>query len=208
MVSFSTMAVIDLIDAFASNDPVPGGGSASALAGAVGVSLLMMVAAMPKTKSGTPEETADLAEAEARLRPLRNQLTGLIDRDSEAYQAVVAAFKLPKATDEEKTARKDAIQTLTRRATEVPLETMRACRDALREAVVVAKNGTRNAASDVGVAVELLTAGLKGAALNIAINLSGLTDGSFVRHARAEREELERMAAAHALRARQLLDNV
>lgn len=206
MVSFSTMAVMDLIDAFASSDPVPGGGSASALAGAVGVSLLMMVAAMPKTKSGTPEETADLAEAEARLRPLRSQLTGLIDRDSDAYEAVVGAFKLPKATDEEKAARKDAIETATRRATEVPLETMRACRDALREAVVVAKNGTRNAASDVGVGLELLTAGLKGAALNVVINLGGLTDASFVTAARAEREELERTAAADALRARQLLD--
>jgi formiminotetrahydrofolate cyclodeaminase len=202
---FATMAVMDLIDAFASNEPVPGGGSASALAGAVGTALLMMVSAMPKTKSGRPEETADLAEAEARLRPLRNQLTGLIDRDSDAYQAVMGAFRLAKSTEEEKAARKAAIQTSMRRATEVPLEVMRACRDALADSVVVARNGNPNAASDVGVAIELLTAAVNGAALNVNINLEAVTDAAFVTKAKAERSELERAAGAHAGRARQLL---
>src|SRR5918994_7407506 len=90
-VSFSTMALMDVIDAFASNEPIPGGGSASALAGAVGTSLLLMVAGMTTTRSGADEETADLAEAGARLRPLRNRLTGLIDTDSDAYAAVTTA---------------------------------------------------------------------------------------------------------------------
>jgi formiminotetrahydrofolate cyclodeaminase len=202
---FSTMAAIDLIDAFASNDPVPGGGSASALAGAVGTALLIMVAAMPRTRSGTPEETADLAEVEARLRPLRNELTALIDRDSDVYGVVVAARRLPRNTDAEKTARLAAIQAGTRTATEVPLDTMRACRNALQGAVVVAANGNRHAASDVGVAIELLMAGLKGAALNVEINLGGLTDQAFVAGARAERQELERAAAADADAARAAL---
>ena len=78
------MALADLVDAFSSTDPVPGGGSAAALAGAVGASLLLMVAGIPKTKSGAPEETADLADAAARLRPLRDSLLELVDRDSEA----------------------------------------------------------------------------------------------------------------------------
>ena len=93
------MALTDLLDLFASNDPVPGGGSASALAGALGSSLLLMVAGMPKTRTGTPEETADLAAAAARLRPLRDRLLTLIDSDSDAYAAVSSAFKLPKETD-------------------------------------------------------------------------------------------------------------
>jgi formiminotetrahydrofolate cyclodeaminase len=202
---FSTMAAIDLIDAFASNDPVPGGGSASALAGAVGTSLLIMVAAMPRTRSGAPEETADLAEVEARLRPLRNELTALIDRDSDVYGIVVAARRLPRETEAEKAARSAAIQAGTRTATEVPLDTMRACRSALQGAIVVATNGNRNAASDVGVAIELLMAGLKGAGLNVDINLGGLTDGAFVERARAERQELERAAAADAEKARAAL---
>ena len=205
MASFSTMAAIDLIDAFASNEPVPGGGSASALAGAVGTALLIMVAAMPKTRTGAPEETADLAEAEARLRPLRNELTGLIDRDSEVYATVLAARRLAKGTDEEKAARLAAIQSGTMLATEVPLDTMRACRQALQGAVVVAKHGSRNAASDVGVAIELLIAGLKGAGLNIDINLGGLTDHAFVARAQRARQELEREGTADADKARAVL---
>src|SRR6185436_15770884 len=110
MTSYSTMAVEDLLDAFASSEPVPGGGSASALAGALGVSLLMMVAGLPKTRTGAPEEAADLSEASSRLRPLREALTALIDRDSEAYEAVVAAYRLPKSTGAEHAARRAAIE--------------------------------------------------------------------------------------------------
>lgn len=199
--SFSRFAVIDLLDAFASTNPVPGGGSASALAGAVGASLLLMVAGMPKTKSGAPEETADLAEAAARLRTIRDRMIALVDTDSDAYEAVVAAFRLPKATDTEKAARKAAVQTATRGATEVPLDTMRACRDALREAVTVANNGNANAASDVGVAIELLNAGLRGAALNVEINLGGLDDKTYVGRVRTEREKLQRSAEEETRRA-------
>lgn len=199
------MALADLLDAFASIEPVPGGGSASAVAGALGASLLLMVAGMPKTKSGTPEETADLAEASARLRPLRDRLTMLADKDSDAYAAVAAAFKLPKASDEEKASRKEAIQASTKQATEVPLDTMRACRDALRHAVIVARNGNRNTTSDVGVAVELLLTGVKGAGLNVDINLGGLTDKEYVERVRWERQDLERTALEESARARELL---
>jgi formiminotetrahydrofolate cyclodeaminase len=206
MPTLATMALADVLDAFASNDPVPGGGSASAVAGALGASLLLMVAGMQKTRSGTPEETADLAEAAARLRPLRDRLTMLVDKDSDAYGMVAGAFKLPKGSDEEKAARTAAIQTATREATAVPLETMRACRDALRHAVIVARNGNRNATSDVGVAVELLSAGLKGAGLNVDINLGGLTDQQYVERTRWERQDLELTAADEAGRARGLLN--
>jgi formiminotetrahydrofolate cyclodeaminase len=205
MPTLTTLALADLLDLFASNDPVPGGGSASALAGAVGASLLLMVAGMPRTKSGTPEETADLAAAAARLRPLRDRLGGLVDEDTEAYAAVAAAWKLPKAADEEKRARTAAIQAATRQATEVPLETMRACRDAIRHALIVAGCGNRHASSDVGVALELLLAGTKGAGLNVDINLGGLADAAYVERARWERQDLERSAGDEAARARALL---
>lgn len=202
---YSEMALADLVDAFASTDPVPGGGSAAALAGAVGASLLLMVAGIPKTKSGAPEETADLAEAEARIRPLRDSLLELVDRDSEAYRQVMTAFKLPKGSDAETSQRRKAIEDATRGATEVPLDTMRACQQALRGAITVAANGNRKAGSDVGVAIELLLAALRGARMNVEINLAGLRDTEYVARIRTEASQLGDDAAADAVRARELL---
>jgi formiminotetrahydrofolate cyclodeaminase len=198
-------SLADLLDAFASSDPVPGGGSASALAGALGASLLLMVAGMPKTRTGAPDETSDLAAAAARLRPLRDTLVELVDRDSAAYEAVMAAFRLPKGTEAEKSARREAIRAGTKEATDVPLETMRACRRALRGAGIVALRGNPNAKSDVGVAVELLLAGLRGARLNVEINLGALGEPEYAARIRGECEVLERDAAADAARAREAL---
>ena len=207
-VSYREMALEDLMDAFASTDPVPGGGSAAALAGATGTSLLLMVAGIPKTKTGAPEETADLAEAASRLHPLRDQLLELVDRDSEAYSQVMDAFKLPKNSDAEKAARKQAVDAATRAATETPLDTMRACQQALRGAVVVAANGSRRTTSDVGVGVELLLASLRGARLNVEINLSTLKDSEYVSRIRTEVDALERDGAADAERARRELATI
>jgi methenyltetrahydrofolate cyclohydrolase len=201
----SEFALVDLLDAFASSDPVPGGGSASALAGAVGVSLLIMVADMPKTRTGAPEETADLADAASRLRPRRDEMAGLVDADSDAYAAVVAAYKLPKTTDLEKQTRTEAIQVAMREATEVPLETMRVCQQALRGAVIVAAAGNPNAKTDVGAAVELLMAGLRGARMNVDINLESLSDAAYVSRVTEERDALVADAEADADRARNAL---
>ena len=204
-VSYATMAVEDLLDAFASNEPVPGGGSASALAGSVGVSLLLMVAGMPRTRTGAPEEVADLSDVSSRLRPLRDTLASLIDEDSRAYRAVVAAYRLPKGTDSEKAVRRGAVEQAMREATDIPLQTMRACRQALRGAIAVAQAGNKNALSDVGVGVELLLAGLRGAAMNVAVNLASLTDATYVARVKTGRDELERDAMADAERARAAL---
>ena len=201
MQSLATFTVVDALDAFSSGEPVPGGGSASALAGALGVSLLMMVAKNPKSRTGAPEEIADLAEAGARLRPLRDELLALVDEDSAAYREVVDAMKLPKGTDAEKSARRDAIAAAMRRATEVPLETMRACQQALRGAATIARAGNPNTASDTGVGVELLTAALRGAAMNIDINVRSLADAAFAERAGAERRQLEADAEEDAKRA-------
>jgi len=206
MTRFAEMALADLIDAFSSTDAVPGGGSAAALAGAMGVSLLMMVAGLPKTRTGAPEETADLAEASSRLHPLRDALVELVDRDSDAYRQVLAAFRLPKVSEAEKAARKEAIDAATRAAIDTPLDTMRLCQQALRGAVIVASNGSRKTTSDVGVALELLVAALRGARLNVDINLAGLNDESYAARIRDEVEELVSDAAEDAERARRALE--
>ena len=198
MISYSTMAVEDLLDAFASSEPVPGGGSASALAAAVGVSLLMMVAGLPRTRTGTPEEAADLSEASSRLRALREMLTSLIDKDSTAYEAVLAAYRLPKDTDAEKSVRLAAVDTAMRGATEVPLDTMRAYQQALRGALIIAQNGNTNAATDTGVGIQLLLASLRGAGLNVDVNTGSITDAAYVSRVKAERDELESEGTADA----------
>ena len=198
MTDTTTTALGDLLDAFASSDPLPGGGSAAALTGSVGVSLLLMVAGMDKTRTGAPEEAADLAAAAARLRPLRDELITLIDEDSNAYLAVLAAYRQPKATDAEKTARQDAIELAMRRATEAPLQTMRGCDQALREAVAVVRFGNRNAVTDAAVGARLLRAALESAALNVAGNLPGVKDASYVSAAEEERQALLTSAATFA----------
>ena len=204
-ISYSSFAVIDLLDAFASNEPVPGGGSAAALAGSLGVSLLMMAAGLPKTRTMAPEEATDLAEASSRLRPLRESLIALIDRDSNAYRAVMAALKLPKATDAEKAARRAAIEAGMHEATDAPLEMMRACQQALAGAVVVARNAYKVAASDVGMGIELLAATVRGCAMSIDGNLASIADAAYADRVKTERRQLEADAAADADRARALL---
>jgi formiminotetrahydrofolate cyclodeaminase len=203
--SFAEMALADLLDAFSSTDAVPGGGSAAALAGALGVSLLLMVAGLPKTKTGAPEETSDLAEAASRLHSLRDSLVELVDRDSNAYRQVLHAFRLPKESDAQKAARMNAIDRATRTAIDAPLDTMRASQQALRGAVVVAVNASRRATSDVGVAVELLRTALRGARLNVDINLAGVNDPAYAARIREEVEELESNATADAEHARRAL---
>jgi methenyltetrahydrofolate cyclohydrolase len=176
LVDFS---VRDLLNAFSSPDPTPGGGSGAALASAVGASLLMMVAGLPKTRSGSDEERDRLAAVLPALVDVRAQLADAIDADTEAYNGVVAAYKLPKTTDDEKAARATAIQHALRTATDVPLTIMRLSARALEAGAVVAAHGNRNATSDVGVAIGLLRTGFEGAHLNVNANLGGIKDADY-----------------------------
>jgi len=192
------LALRDLLDAFSRPDPTPGGGSASALSSAVGASLLMMVTQLPKTRSGSDEDRAALAAAGGALTDVRAQLTAAIDADTEAYDQVVAAYKLPKASADEQAARKAAIQQALRTATDVPLGVARLSAAALASAIAIAAHGHRAAASDVGVAVALLRAGARGARLNVEINIGGLSDADYAKKAAAEIERLAEAAARSA----------
>jgi glutamate formiminotransferase/formiminotetrahydrofolate cyclodeaminase len=166
----------DLLAAFAEDTPTPGGGSASAYAGAMGASLLAMVARMTRSRHDTDEERGVLGDAGGRLLTLRDGLAQLTDDDAAAFDAVMVALKRPKATDQERAARTEAIQVATLRATVVPLLVMQASTDALMLALTVARFGNRNAASDVHVGVSLLLAAVGGANENLEINLPSLTD--------------------------------
>lgn len=180
----------DLLAAFRSPQPTPGGGSAAALAGAVGASLLAMVAGLPRPRTATAEDGTRLEAAGVRCAALANLLASLIDRDSEAYDRVVAAFRLPKGADSEKAARGSAIQDALQAASGPPLEVMRACSDAIEQSAVVAAFGNRSASSDVQVGLELLGAGVRGARLNVETNLGSIKDAAFASSAAAEAERL------------------
>ena len=184
--------VDDLLQAFRSPDPTPGGGSAAALAGAIGASLLAMVAGLPKSRAATEEDVERLQAAGRRCAAIAGDLTTLVDRDSEAYDLVVGAYQQPKRTDEEKSARSAAIQQAMRAAIAAPLDVMRACAAAAEQGVVVAALGNPSASSDVRVGFELLGAGLRGAKLNVEINLGSVKDAAYVETVRRDVEEFER----------------
>jgi formiminotetrahydrofolate cyclodeaminase len=196
MSGYSALTLAELLDAFASSQPVPGGGSAAALAGAVGTSLLIMVAGLPKTRSGTDAERTALNEAAQRLRPLRDDLAALIDRDSAAYTSVIDAFRLPRASDVEKETRRKAIDAAMRAATEAPLATIRVCEQVMRDAKTIAAGGAPSAASDVAVAIELLKTAVRGAALNVETNLASMKDAEYAGRVSDERRRLEQAIAA------------
>lgn len=183
---FMSRSVTELLDAFSSPDPTPGGGSASALSGALGASLLAMVAGLPKTRANTPEERTTLDSARRQLLSLRTRLAELVDRDAAAYDLVVAAYKQPKGTDTEKAARKTAIAGALRAATDVPLDTMRACAEVMGLGKTVAEHGNLSAASDIGVGLHLTMAGLTGGRLNVETNISSSGDEAYATSIRDE----------------------
>jgi methenyltetrahydrofolate cyclohydrolase len=196
--SLTDKSVRDLLAAFSSPDPTPGGGSAAALASAVGTSLLMMVAGLPKTRSGSDQDRAALAAAMHVLTGTRQRLTEAVDADTAAYNRVVSAYRLPKRTDEEKSLRQTEVQRAMRGATDVPLEVMRLSAEALEAAQAVAAHGHQGAASDVGVAVALLRSGQAGAGLNVDVNLTSVHDETYTRQVAAEAERLARAGTASA----------
>ncbi len=190
-----TKTVTDILDALAAPTPTPGGGSAAALAGAMAAALLEMVASMPKTRNNTPEDRTALDGALPSLKSLRASLTRLVDRDAASYDAVVAAYRLPKSTDDEKAARKLAVRDAMRGATEVPLETARASLALVLLAQTVALHGNPNAKSDVSVALGLATQAAGGARANVEINVDSVGDPDYAVAVRAELEKAMREAA-------------
>jgi formiminotetrahydrofolate cyclodeaminase len=192
---FKDMTVAQLLAALASPAPTPGGGTAAAIAGAMGASLLVMVTGLAKSKNNLDEEKTALAKAREAIEPLTSRLIELADADTQAFDDVMSAYRLPKATDEDKATRTRAIQTALRGATDVPLETLRVCVDAARHGRAVAEYGNQSAASDVGVALGLLKAAAEGAASNVRINLAGLKDETY---AGATEIETARLLAALA----------
>lgn len=173
------LSLAELLDRVAAPEPTPGGGSVAAIAGALGTALTQMVAGLPRTRHDNEEERAVLATVRGPLAELRARLLDLADDDTAAFDRLMAAFRLPKASDDDKTARRAAIQAATRDATTVPLQTAVACARVLDLLGTVAALGNPAAASDLQVAMGMLRAAADGAAANVRINLESLADESF-----------------------------
>lgn len=175
------MKLIDLkvkeyLDILLSDAPAPGGGSVSALAGAQAAALMGMVCDLTTSKAKY-EEFHDICKvAKVKADLLYRGFAEGVDKDTEAYNLVANAFKMPKETDEEKVARRKAIDDGTLEATKVPFSVMKMAAEGLELAQQLAGNTNPNTASDLGVAVLNLMTCMKGAWLNVKINLPGVKD--------------------------------
>ena len=160
-----------LLDRLASSDPVPGGGSAAALAGAMGAALVAMVAELTIGRTEYSEHDPTLRDLRVAALDRQQLLLSLAEEDASAYQAVVAARRMIKETEPEREARAAALRTAMIGAARVPLRTANVAAEVLELASQIAPIGNRNAVSDAGVAAQLAGAALRGALLNVRINL-------------------------------------
>jgi formiminotetrahydrofolate cyclodeaminase len=176
------LAVSELVGRLATADPVPGGGSASALAGAMAAALVEMVVALTTGRPAAADHEATLAEIGATAGALREELLRLVEVDAEAYAAVVAARRLPKDSDAERAERRERITASVRDATRAPLEVVRRSAETFALAESLAPIGNRHAVSDVGVAGLLAAGAVRGAAMNVEINLPSLPADDGLRH--------------------------
>jgi formiminotetrahydrofolate cyclodeaminase len=190
MKSFSDETLSQFLLELGSSAPVPGGGSAAAVAGALGTALCLMSCRLSKTRSNTPEEKAELERQASRLAELLSALSQAADDDARSFQGVLSAMRLPRETEEQKQARSAAIQAGYREASRVPLLTGSLAAEALSIAGTIVTLVNPNALSDVGAGAALLNAALEGAILNVRINLPSVKEERFV-------AETSRQIAAH-----------
>jgi len=180
--------VVQFLDALASSAPAPGGGSVAALSGALGAALVSMVCNLTLGKKKYADVQDDIAALVEQSEALRHRLVGLLEADVEVYTGVSSAYRMPRQTPEEKTARSAAIQEALKEAAKVPMQVAEACVQVLDLCTPAAELGNVNAVSDAGVAALMAEAGLRSAALNVIININAIRDEAF---SGAMRDELD-----------------
>jgi formiminotetrahydrofolate cyclodeaminase len=178
------------LDQLASKSPTPGGGSSAAIMGAMGAALLSMVCNLTIGKKNYEPVSEEMAEALQRSEALRIELLDMVAADVEAFDQVMAAYRLPKDSDADKALRSDRIQDALKMATAVPLRCARACASLIELSEAVARHGNKNVISDAGVAVVSAHAALRGAALNVHVNVGAIRDGDFTAASIAELEAI------------------
>jgi formiminotetrahydrofolate cyclodeaminase len=183
--------ITDFLEKTASGTPVPGGGSVSALSAALGAGLAEMVANLTIAKKGYEAVESEMKEIAETLQNLREKLVTEVDKDSNAYQEVLAAFKLPKNTEAEKEQRAAAIQDAMKNAARVPLGVAYDALQVMDLAEKAIRNGNRNAVSDGAVGTMMARTAVLGALFNVKINLASVKDKAFVEDMMREVNQLE-----------------
>ena len=195
LVELDVLKFLDVVD---SNSPAPGGGSVSALASSLGTSLARMVAHLSfgkKKYEALPDDVkAKFVANFDELLKIKNELNDLIDRDSEAYNTVMAAYKLPKETDEEKATRSVEIQKSLKYAIQTPYDIVVLSGKAISLLGEILANGNQNAITDIGVGTMLLMVGLEGGILNVKVNLTSIEDAAYVEKITKEIYEIKAVA--------------
>ena len=174
-----SMTCKDFIDELSTNSPAPGGGSVSALAGALGASLSSMVAILTHEKKEMLDIKPEMDKIGIEAQLLKDQLTNMVDEDTIAFKNVMSSSRLPSTTEDEKKHKKKSLEAANKYAIEVPMKTAELCFEVLVLSKNLVEKGNPNSVTDVGVASEIAFAGLRGACMNVEINLNNISDSNY-----------------------------
>ena len=183
---FIEQRVTEFLDALASKEPVPGGGSGAALGGALAAALVSMVCNLTIGKKGYEGVSAAMSDILAKSEALRGELPQLLEADTQVYSKVMEAYRLPRKTPEEKAAREAAYQQALKEAAQVPLTIAERCGQIVELALPAAEMGNQWAVSDAGVGALLAEACLHAALLNVTINLASISDAAYIQATQAK----------------------
>jgi len=186
----SNLSCNDFLEELASNSPAPGGGSVAAFAGALSAALVSMVANLTIGKEKFKEQEPEFNEILNKATDFKCKLKECIDKDTEAFNQVMEAYKLPKTTEKEKAIRTQCIQKELQNAASLPMQVAEMCLEVLKLVKICALRGNSNAISDTGVAALMGLSGLQGALFNVDINLNSIKDEYFVEQINLKKGEI------------------
>lgn len=184
------LKVEDFLEELAADSPAPGGGSVAAVLGSMGAGLVSMVCRLTVGKKGYEMVEALMTESLEESERIRKSLTALVDEDTEAFNQVMAAFRMPKDTEEDKQERLEAIQVGFKKASEIPYIVAQNCLSVLERVHTITGKANSNTVSDLGVASQSAYAGVEGAVMNVRINLTSIKDLPWVEEKKKQTDEL------------------
>ena len=203
--NFSDKSCKEFVEVLSTKAPVPGGGGASALVGAVGTALGSMVASLTVGKKKYADVEAEMYQLKEKAVELQEELLHLVERDAEVFEPLSKAYALPKETEEEKEKKAKIMEAALKDACSVPLEIMEKCCEAIDLLEVFGEKGSVMAISDAGVGAICCKAALQGASLNVYINTKSMTDRQY---AESLNQKCDDMLAEYTIKADKIFESV